>query len=235
LKVLKEFPLAPRLLDQFSDKAGHAGMLMTCLPGENIRSARACSPRLAGQIGEALATMQAAVMPELKGEPPAGDWWGAMTDSVLGALARCRAHEAHRDWDAVEKVFLPALARLPKVKSLKFAHFDFRLGNLLQSDGELSGVVDFESSRNGSPDFDLAEICLRAWERSPSLKRAMLRGYGRIRPVPAHLEQTIPIYGLYQSLARVNWCLKRNDTKGSFYISNRRAIRSFVLKLKVKK
>jgi Ser/Thr protein kinase RdoA (MazF antagonist) len=166
-------------------------------------------------------------MPDLKSEGPIKDWWGAMTATVHGALARCRAHQAHRDWDQVEKVFMAAVGKLPKVGPLRFAHFDFRLGNLLQKDGQLSGVVDFESSRNGSADFDLAEISLRGWEQSPALKRAMFRGYGRVRPVPAAIERTTPVYGLYQSLMRVNWCLRRNVTGGSFYAQNRRAIRKF--------
>lgn len=45
-------------------------------------------------------------------------------------------------------------------------HGDFRLGNLLLSETELTGVLDWETAHRGDPVQDLAYICVPAWRFS---------------------------------------------------------------------
>lgn len=51
----------------------------------------------------------------------------------------------------------------PAVDRVTLCHRDFRLGNLLIEDGQLTGVLDFEFAGWSDPDEDLGWLCARCW------------------------------------------------------------------------
>ena len=52
---------------------------------------------------------------------------------------------------------------LPRPAAPRLVHGDFRLGNLLVDQGQLSGVLDWELAHLGDPHEDLAYACMTVW------------------------------------------------------------------------
>lgn len=84
---------------------------------------------------------------------------GPGTDAAARSVARLRA-ALERDALGPEPVFADALgwleAHLPACERPALVHGDYRAGNLLFSDGHISGVLDWEFAHAGDPARDLA-------------------------------------------------------------------------------
>ena len=58
----------------------------------------------------------------------------------------------------------------PAAPRTSIVHGDFRIGNFLVADGDISAILDWELVRLGDPVEDLGWICLQAWRgRSPHM------------------------------------------------------------------
>ena len=139
---------------------------------------------------------------------------------VTANLAKCREHGDHEDWDRAEQLFARSTDAIPATTDLRLVHFDYRLGNLLHVDGRLSGVVDFESSRSASPEYDFTRLFIDVAD--PAFHERMRAGYARVRPLPRTLDAAMPIYKLYFHVVSVAWCIKHGKAAGyPFYDVNR--------------
>jgi aminoglycoside phosphotransferase (APT) family kinase protein len=70
-------------------------------------------------------------------------------------------------WEATRTREVPAVERIaswlahhrPASGPAAIVHGDYRLGNLLASDGEIAGVLDWEMATLGDPLADLGYLC----------------------------------------------------------------------------
>ena len=53
--------------------------------------------------------------------------------------------------------------RAPAVERITLCHRDFRLGNIMIDQGDLTGILDFEFAGWSDPDEDLGWFCARCW------------------------------------------------------------------------
>lgn len=90
--------------------------------------------------------------------------------------------------------------------------------------GNLTGLIDFESARGGSADLDFTKVSHYVWAANPQTKPAFLAGYATIRPVP-EIERTLPLYQLHNALGGVAWCVRRTNTDDPFFHENITVIR----------
>ncbi|MDJ0920278.1 MAG: phosphotransferase family protein [Henriciella sp.] len=95
---------------------------------------------------------------------------GAVADlPLLDAQASLTSlKERYRMYGARSVMFEAAFAWLSEHRpepggEICLVHGDFRLGNLLLSETELTGVLDWETAHRGDPVQDLAYICVPAW------------------------------------------------------------------------
>jgi homoserine kinase type II len=186
-------PLADRegrVLQSVRDKPA---ALVSFLDG---RSVMAPSPAHARAVGEALARLH-----------DAGDGFGLRRTNDLGvagwerlvALGRARADEVADGLAgelAAELAFLTAA--WPRALPAGVIHADLFPDNVFFTDGEVTGLIDFYFACNDGLAYDLA-ICLNAWgfDAANALDRnrcrALLEGYGSIRPLTAEERRAFPL------------------------------------------
>ncbi len=89
---------------------------------------------------------------------------------------------------AEEFAWLKTQATIRDAVPLTVIHGDLFRDNVLFNDRNLPVFIDFEQASTGSPAYDLA-VCINAWCFTdmflPQLVRALVTGYGSIRPLSA--------------------------------------------------
>lgn len=74
---------------------------------------------------------------------------------------------------------------LEAIQTGHLLHSDFHLGNILQKDGIITGIIDFEWALSGDPTYDL--VVVSEWEASePGSVADVYRGYRSLRPFAPH-------------------------------------------------
>lgn len=64
----------------------------------------------------------------------------------------------------------------PAAPGISIVHGDFRIGNFLVADGDITAILDWEIVRLGDPIEDLGWICMHAWRgRSPYMCHLLTR------------------------------------------------------------
>lgn len=91
------------------------------------------------------------------------------------------------------------------------------------ANGQITGLIDFESARGGSAERDFCKIKEELWDTDPTTRQPFLDGYQSIRPLPA-LASALPLCELQNALASLIWCLWRNTSSGPFFERNMRIL-----------
>jgi aminoglycoside phosphotransferase (APT) family kinase protein len=90
----------------------------------------------------------------------------------------------HEELDVVDRMLDQERGRPPTRASL--AHGDFDVTPIFCARGRYTGLIDFGEIRGAEPLFDLGHFLLHDRETLPvTLLPAVLRGYQRVRPLPA--------------------------------------------------
>jgi aminoglycoside phosphotransferase len=134
-------------------------------PGDARRLAHQLSAPLAAQMGSVIAGLHAAARPPLFGT------WALGRPRTLGEEARLRidallsmAHAAEIvprvEVDALERLLTSTIVVLSSWHEPVLAHRDVQPRNVLVVDGQLTALLDFESSGGGDPTEDFKVIGL---------------------------------------------------------------------------
>jgi aminoglycoside phosphotransferase (APT) family kinase protein len=199
----------------------NGAFLLTALEGNSITS---LTPKLAKGVGELHAKLH-----EISSES-----YGSFTNEGFEILP-------NNDWrmfiwSAVERfaplvrqtiseeLFESSIIRLqelfkclPAPEPPSFVHMDFRLANLIAQGDTLLGVIDFESSRFGSPEIDFIKLYREALSKDAAIFNAYQIGYGSVRPL-LPMEQYVEFYSLYDAFNSIGWCTQRGLEKNrGFY------------------
>lgn len=226
LRTLQTDMPVPRLLDVWEPDDDRPGaMLLSCLPGAVVTAPP--GPVLARDMGTLLARLHTHTRDHFgdDDEPDARalGCWGLMR----------RSHEAWRPHCAA---VLPApflrdalalydrlYADLPEPDGPCLTHCDYRPGNILVEEQEtgpyITGLIDFESARGGSADYDFVKVSHYIWDLVPGTREAFCDGYTTVRPLPA-IDRTLPFYRLHNAIGGVAWCVRRTDTADPFFREN---------------
>lgn len=148
------------------------------------------------QVGEALAKLHLAGADFPIRRPNAlslAGWQGLFESS------RARAHEVQPGLGDELARELDELAKdWPKALPQGVIHADLFPDNVFFLDDKLSGMIDFYFACNDSLAYDLG-ICLNAWCFEPdgsfnaTKARALVRGYGKVRPITPEEIAALPI------------------------------------------
>jgi aminoglycoside phosphotransferase (APT) family kinase protein len=189
-------------------------LIMTKMPGQPIStSAAALTPEQRQAIGYAagqyLATMhshtfdQFGLLYHLVAGTPNPDWAAYVADHYRYYRGQVQALSILSD-----EVFARLDALLLRMKPLFDAvrqgvliHGDYHFLNLLQQDGKLSAVLDFDWASSGDPSWDF-RIDDAIEEELPGSRDAFYAGYTSRRPLPDGHWERVAFYriGLYLDL-----------------------------------
>lgn len=160
-------------------------LLMSQLPGEDLaqvwpRVPRSEQLRLAGEVGELLATLHAldpAPLTDVIGPPS----WGAFLDKQrAGAVQRQRERALADAWLDRIPAFLASVTLTDEPRRVLLHTEVMREHLLIDPAGwTLSGLVDFEPAMIGDPAYDFVAVGLFVSRGDPHLLRRTMSGYGR--------------------------------------------------------
>lgn len=216
LESLAHLPFVARVLRSFETEDGRCGLLMSRLAGVPLSSHEHCSATLAESIGRALATIHRERMRPVPGVAPDGSWADTLRGRMSEYVPICAAAFPNAPWSHVLEAFHDSVDALPVSAQPGFIHLDFRIGNVLHVGDTLTGVIDFESSRNGERHIDFLKLALELWDPAPLLRDPLLRGYCEVLPVPAGLDALRPFHELVSAVACVAWSARRGKTATEF-------------------
>lgn len=93
-------------------------------------------------------------------------------------------------------------------------HRDFRPGNIIVSDGNIQGIIDWASGRASFAEEDFCPIELGEWSTNPNIKKSFLLGYASIRLVPDY-SAVMPLLRMSRAVATIGFTVKRGTWDGS--------------------
>ncbi len=199
------------VLDTSKTLAPYDYLIMTKMPGKTVTSSLdELTPeqqhRIAYTAGEYLATMHShsfdgfGLLFEIAAGTSKPTWADYVADFYHEYGPQCHAlgivstETLARVYSLLEKM-QPLLA---SVQQGGFIHGDYHLSNILQHDGQISGVVDFEWAASGDRSWDF-RIDNQLEVAAPGSREAFYTGYTSRRPLPDQHKERVAFYriGLY--------------------------------------
>jgi len=207
----------PRVL-AVGELDGWGYVLMTRLEGEMLASAwprieRANRERLASELGEALAGLHA-----LRDERMLAarvDWPAFIEEQRRTASERQRPRGLAEHWlEQIPALLASTREPIDGADSASLLHTEIMREHLLvapTSDGwRFSGLVDFEPSVVGAPEYEFAAVGLFFSAGDSSLLRRVLRAYGYAdSALDESLELRLCAYALLHKYSNLSWYLER--------------------------
>lgn len=193
------------------------GILMEELQGELLRE---FSDPIAFEIGVILAKIHLN-----KGESPPYDFGLKFQEG----MQECKSHLPSKILVKCQSYYQSNYPLLSHVEGPCIIHRDFRSGNVMVKVGAIQGIIDWSSARVSFPEEDFCPLEHGEWPASLSAKKAFLKGYGSIRPVPNY-SKIMPFLRMNRAIAAVGFTVKRGTWNGphdKFYQSNREYLERF--------
>ncbi|WP_215115717.1 phosphotransferase family protein [Exiguobacterium sp. s80] len=216
-KILAEAPPTPQTTGAF---------VLEALAGATIETV---TPTLATQIGQLHATLHTCTHETYGDFEQNGFTAFTSQDWRVFRNAKMTSFEP-----AIQQVLPPALYQaaftelkrrereLPEPSRPVAVHLDFRLGNLLADGGNLTGLIDFETSRFGATEIDFTKLDRDVFQGGSALLNAYQNGYGQIR-TPEPIEVYLPYYRLFEALTGIGWCVQRGLAQHQQFFNNNHA------------
>lgn len=231
LRFLEDGLPVPQVVDVWQPADGSPGaLLMTLLPGKTISGM--VTPALAYQLGSLLARLHTHKLAHfgdvLDDTPPTEvGWWQILVQKFHQWEPLCAAVLEPQLLQHALEIFGKLSTNLPEPDGPCYAHFDYRPGNVLVQNGQITGLIDFESARGGSADLDFIKIKNEVWDNQPECRQPFLDGYSSVRVLP-EIERTLPFYTLYNAFGGVAWCVRRDKPDDPFFDENLRRLKQFL-------
>ena len=199
------------VLDASKKLAPYDYLILTKMPGKTVDDSLAdltteAQHRIAYSAGEYLATLHNhtldsfGLLYEIAAGIPKLDWAGYVADFYHDYARQVREigvmpEEALARVEAVMEKMQPLFAA---VQQGHFIHGDYHFSNLLQQDGAISAVIDFDWAMSGDPSWDF-RIDDQIEADSPGSRAAFYAGYTSRRALPDRHEARVSFYrvGLY--------------------------------------
>lgn len=213
LKCLEGKVPVPRIIQVVPPQAGvHGAILMECLPGELLK-ADEMTQSLARELGRCLALIHSHRLSgygDPVGEILSQDPKDYFTHKFEEGLEECRNHLSSDIIESCECYYTSHLHLLSAVDGPCIVHRDFRPGNIMVSNGDLQGIIDWAGARASFAEEDFCSLEYGDW-----LHQQMgdfLSGYASIRPVPEY-KLLIPFLRLNKAIATIGFTVKRGTWK----------------------
>lgn len=183
---------------------------MEYLPGE-VLTKKNLTTELAYEIGALLAKIHLnrtdAFGDLTKEESMVQDPRTYFADKFEESFAECLVHLPASLLQKCRNYYEQNIDCLLTVDGPCIIHRDFRPGNILAYNGELSGIIDWASGRAGFAEDDLCPLEIGEWGFDPAIKQAFLNGYASVRKAPDY-SAVMPLLLLNRAIAAVGFTVK---------------------------
>lgn len=215
----------PTVFDTWEgDDENPGAMLLSFIDG-NPASVETIDEDLSYQMGQLLGELHTVPMPGFGHEDENGftyvennDWWHFVKTKLDRILANSEKLLSPGTFQKANDYFHIFFMNHPPADGPCAVHTDYRPGNILVKANQITGLVDFESARGGSADFDFSKIKLYVWDKFPGTRTAFEAGYRSIRPLP-NLDRLLDFNVLFHAINHIDWCLKRGITDHKQFLS----------------
>lgn len=217
----------PRVLRAGKLSGGAGYLLMTRLPG----STYAGMPKQAEiyrEMGENLAKLHANACPP---DPGYGAW---LVDRASRHMARIRAQSLPAgDLFSIEAAYAKLCREVHFLRldtaPFGFSHGDYDERNVLAQDGRLTGILDFECSRYGTLEHDLAQIYRKTFihPENAGFRAAFEAGYQSRLPLLPGFYERLPYYWIDGCLDCFSWAY---PVARDYYDESMRLLRRHILR-----
>ncbi|PKG45636.1 MULTISPECIES: aminoglycoside phosphotransferase family protein [unclassified Planococcus (in: firmicutes)] len=213
----------PKLLGFWEGDAKCPGaLLLSELKGKPLSAT--ASPEIAYQIGTMQASMHQikpsnkTALGAIQNEFPN---WHEFIERQFYSFAEDAKEVLDEDlYMASLRKFEQMKLELPAPDGPSFVHMDFRPANIIVEEGQVSGMIDFESVRFGSTEIDFTKIYRDFLKSDPALLNSYQMGYNSIRPM-IDLRAVLPFYRFIDAFNSIGWSQRRGLEKNfAFYETN---------------
>lgn len=218
----------PKLLDYWGgDDSCPGALLLSELKGKPLSTT--ASPEIAYQIGAMQASMHQ-IKPSNKTAPGAIQneffGWHEFIERQFYSFAEDAKEVLDKDlYIASLRKFEQMKGDLPEPDGPSFVHMDFRPANIIVEEGQVSGMIDFESVRFGSTEIDFTKIHRDFLKSDPALLNSYQEGYNSIRTM-IDLRAVLPFYRFIDAFNSIGWSQRRGLEKNfAFYKANLRILK----------
>lgn len=234
LKHFKNILPVPHVIHSISPESNVFGaILMECLPGTLATHVTMSDP-LIYEIGSMLARIHqqttAGYGDVIKPNGLDSDAITYFKRDFQEGLEECKNQIPKELIEKSQKYFDQNIHLLHKVDGPCIIHRDFRAGNILIENDNVSGIIDWSSSRASFAQEDFVSLEHSGWKFTTAQKYAFLSGYASVRPVPDY-QQMMPLLILSKVLATLGFIIKNNAFTGSsnteLYNFNLRWLKNF--------
>lgn len=234
LRLLNDSLPVPAVIDTVEPSPEETGaILLECLEGHLLQP-NDWNDRLSYEVGSVLAQLHLNRM----------DRYGDLTkpqslfptaaayfeEKLYEELDECQSHLPKLLIDKCQRYFTSHRHLLDKVDGPCLIHRDFRPGNMIVHHGKLQGIIDWAGARSGFAEQDFCPMEHRKWPSQPEHKKAFLKGYSGVRPVPDY-QQIMPLLRIGRALAVIGFCVKSNTWKkenSKIYQYSRHFLENFI-------
>ena len=228
LDLLKGKLPVPELLDIWEgDNEITGALLLSYIKGEPLSDKNPVSKDLSYQMGKLLGELhknslknygELTVEHDKNGKKT--EWWYFLKRKFKMWINECKEIMDPSFLEKCIKKFDLMFENLPPAEPPCAVHGDFRPGNILVSrNNNIEGLIDFESSRSGSPNMDFTKIKLHVWDKNKGTKEAFIQGYKGAKKLPP-IEKTLDFYLFYNGFGGVAWYVRRGKKDHKFYNEN---------------
>lgn len=131
--------------------------------------------------------------------------WPTLYEELKQATARELEGTRFEESAATAMDALPDAVDCFTAEQSVLAHCDFGPNNVFRDGETVTGVIDWEWCLAADPAYDLARAeRLFRREADDGTREALLRGYGRVRPVPDGYEDRARRYSAYETLSAMS-------------------------------
>jgi aminoglycoside phosphotransferase (APT) family kinase protein len=203
------------VLDESQTLVPHAFLITTRLPGETVYDSwngldGRTREQLAFEAGRYQALLHQHTLPAFGGLSQLAEggfptWRAYLEDDVARHVRQAR-HEELLDATPTARIeqllvrFQPLLA---VVTTGCLVHRDYHFENVLQQEGKVTGIIDFEWAMSGDPVFDCRID--ETLEECPGSVEPFYAGYASISPLTEHHRLKADFYRLLLCLECVAW------------------------------
>lgn len=235
LEALKGTVPVPNVLDCWGGNEKITGaLLLSCIQGQPV--SKKVDKQLAYDIGVNHAKLHTIQPDDQKNYLELSnvyEEWGAFLHAqfynfakdVEGAIPAKLYDQTLELYEAWQKL-------LPQPDGPSFIHMDFRPANIMADNNQVSGIIDFESSRFGSTEIDFTKINRDIFLHNPGTLEAYQEGYRSIRPL-IDLDIILPFYRFTEAFTSLGWCKRRGlDKHQAFFDENLAKLKEFLLTIR---
>lgn len=212
IHALEGFVPVPHILAEAAPGQTTGAFVLAALPGQ---APVTMTKKLAYEIGRTLAMLHTCTG-EAYGEYtedgfyayPVQDWRCFRNEKLDGFMPFITSELDSVFLENIQTELVRREQSLPEPSCPVATHCDFRLANLLTVGDQVTGVIDFETTRYGAVEMDFTKIVRNLNTFGSIYVTAFQEGYAMLHPdVP--IETYLAYYRLWEALTAVGWCIKR--------------------------